>query len=103
MKKSKTQRGFSLIEFKDRYGSKCSIQKSSLAEEDAIWFGIDDPDPKIMACNAIKEGIYTNQTTGWIPYPIPEDVLIHTRMHLSQDDVKKLLPILQKFVKTGEI
>ena len=103
MKKLKTERGFGLIEFKDRYGSKCSIQKSSLATEDAIWFGIDDPDPKIMACNAMKEGIHTTQTTGWIPYPISEDVLINTRMHLTQNDVKKLIPILQNFVETGEI
>jgi hypothetical protein len=103
MKKSKTQRGFSIIEFEDRYGVKCSIQKSSLATEDAIWLGVDDPDPKIMAVDAIKEGIFTKETTGWVPYPIPDSVLVHTRMHLTQENVKELLPILQKFVRTGEI
>lgn len=103
MKKSKTNRGFELIEFKDRYGAKCSIQKSSLATEDAIWFGIDDPEPKIMASVAPQHGIFTKETTGWVEYPIPNDVLLTTRMHLTQKQVKDILPILQKFVKTGEI
>lgn len=34
-----TDRGFERGEFDDRYGEKCSIQKSSLAHEDAIWLG----------------------------------------------------------------
>jgi hypothetical protein len=97
MKKEKTNRGFELIEFADLYDNKCSLQKSSLATEDAIWFGVDDPDPKIMA-SKVQEG-----GTGWVKYPIPDDVLIKTRMHLTQKQVKKLLPHLIKFVETGEI
>jgi len=99
----KTDRGFAIQEFKDRYGAKCSIQKSSLATEDCIWLGIDDPDPKIMASDAPKHGIQTAATTGWISYPIPKDVLLTTRMHLTQAQVEKLLPILTRFVETGEI
>lgn len=97
MKKTKTHRGFVIIEFIDRYNTKCSLQKSSLAFEEAIWFGVDDPDPKIMA-SKVQEG-----GTGWVKYPIPDDVLISTRMHLSQEQVKELLPHLIKFVETGEI
>lgn len=41
MKTTKTQRGFSRIEFEDFYSSKCSIQKSSLADDDCIWIGED--------------------------------------------------------------
>lgn len=103
MELTKTQRGFALVEFTDRYGMKCSLQKSSLATEDAIWFGLDDPAPKIMASDAVKLGLPTTETTGWISYHIPEDVLISTRMHLSQEMVKELLPILQKFADTGEL
>ena len=95
--KTKTQRGFSLIEFSDLYGVKCDIQKSSLATDDAIWFGVENVNPQIMASKVIDGG------TGWIPYSIPEDVLLSTRMHLSRKQVKKLLPILKKFVRTGEI
>lgn len=93
IKKSKTERGFGLYEFTDLYGSKCSIQDSSLATESAIWFGVDDPHPVIMS-SKIGE--------GWIDYPIPPEVLLHTRMHLSQKQVQKLLPILQHFAETGE-
>lgn len=97
MNKTTTNRGFELYEFTDYYGSKCSLQKSSVATEDCIWLGIDDPEPEILASKVMKNG------TGWIKYPIPEDVQIRTRMHLSREEAKQLLPILQSFVETGEI
>ncbi len=103
MRPSKTNRGFDLIEFKDHYLSKCSLQKSSLATEDAIWLGVDDAEPKVMASKAESLGVRTEETCGWVPYPIPVDVLMTTRMHLTRDQVKELLPYLNKFVKTGEI
>lgn len=103
MKKSKTNRGFALAEFTDLYGAKCSIQKSSLATDDAIWLGVDDADPKIMASQAKSFGIETKETTGWVSYPVPDEVLMTTRMHLNRKQVAKLLPVLQKFVDTGEI
>ncbi|MCA3269227.1 MAG: hypothetical protein ACK5XX_05330 [Holosporales bacterium] len=67
----KTERGFDIIEFLDRYGNGCSLQKSSLATEDCIWLGVDTEPP--------------------------------ARMHLTQGQVKALLPYLQRFVDTGEI
>lgn len=73
LKTSKTNRGFSLVEFEDSYGVKCTLQKSSLATADAIWLGVHDAKP------------------------------IGSRMHLTRNQVKKLLPILQRFVETGEI
>lgn len=68
MKTEKTQRGFSIVNFTDLYGAECSLQKSSLATEDAIWLGVDT-----------------------------------ARMHLTQEQVSELLPLLQKFVNTGEL
>lgn len=97
MELKKTNRGFSYIEFSDKYGTKCSIQKSSLATEDAIWFGVDDADPKILA-SEVQEG-----GTGWVKYPIPESVSLTTRMHLTIEQVERLLPILHSFVDTGEV
>jgi hypothetical protein len=44
-----------------------------------------------------------DDTTGWVPYPVPEDVLLSTRMHLTRDEVAELLPILKRFVETGEL
>jgi hypothetical protein len=98
-----TNRGFALGEFKDQYGAKCSIQKSSVATKDCIWLGVDDPDPKIMASQAAEFGVKTSEKTGWVSYPIPDEVLINTRMHLSREDVKRLLPLLQRFAETGEL
>lgn len=91
----KTDRGFKIFEFEDRYGSKCSLQESSLADDPAVWFGVDDANPKIMASKTTQGG------TGWIPFLIPKDVLLTTRMHLTQNQVCELLPALGHFVRTG--
>ena len=95
--KTQTCRGFDLLEFDDLYGEKCNIQKSSLGTDDAIWFGIEDANPQIMASKTPQGG------TGWVKYEISEDVLLSTRMHLNRQQVKELIPILKKFVKTGEL
>ena len=96
-------RGFEYTEFTDSYGAKCSLQKSSLATEDAIWFGVDDANPIIMAFDAKRFGIESTETNGWVTYPVPDEVLLTTRMHLSQEQVKELLPYLEHFAKTGEL
>ena len=103
MEIKRNERGFLTGQFTDRYDKKCSIQKSSLAFEDCIWLGIDDPEPKIMAKDASRLGLLTQEDTGWIDYPLPNEVLVHTRMHLTREQVKDLLPTLTKFVETGEI
>lgn len=92
MKRTKTERGFAYYEFEDFYGAKCSLQKSSIVEPDCIWLGVKNADPKTLIPGK-----------GWTPYPFPDNVLFTTRMHLSQEQVKKLLPILKKFVKKGEV
>jgi hypothetical protein len=38
----KTNRGFAIGRFEDRYGRECSIQESSLADESCLWLGADD-------------------------------------------------------------
>ena len=95
LKKTKTERGFDLIQFNDLDDAKCNIQESSSA--DAIWIGIEDVDPKILASKTPQGG------TGWVKYDIPDDVLFTKRMHLNREQVKKLLPILQEFVDTGKL
>ena len=92
-----TYRGFKLIKFNDLYDKVCNIQESSLATDDAIWIGVQDAEPKIMASKTPQGG------TGWVKYDIPDDVLLSTRMHLNREQVKQIIPILQQFVDTGEI
>ena len=72
-----TQRGFSKIRFHDRYGSRCSLQASSLGTEAAIWFGVDKP--------------------------FDEENEYKTRMHLTKDMVQALLPMLIRFAEQGEL
>ena len=91
MEFTNTQRGFSIAEFTDLYGNKCSLQKSSNAEVDAIWFGVGDPEINIMMGGQ------------WKTVELPEGAIVHSRMHLSQKQVKELLPALQKFAETGEL
>lgn len=92
-----TNRGFAYAEFTDFYGKECSIQKSSLAGEDAIWFGINDADPQILASRTPQGG------TGWVKYPLPHGIHLTTRMHLTREQVAELLPILQHFADTGDL
>lgn len=87
-----TPRGFGRIEFTDRYGVECSLQKSSLATEDAIWLGCNEANPQTLIPGE-----------GWKPVPMPEEYIANTRMHLTRKQVSELLPHLQKFVETGEI
>jgi len=76
MNNRKTERGFDISEFTDRYGQKCSLQKSSLAFEDCVWLGV----------SVDMKGEKVNN-----------------RMHLTQDMVKDLLPVLEVFANTGEL
>jgi len=85
-----TSRGFAKTEFIDRYGEVCSIQESSLATERAIWFGVNEVVPQVCV-----------RGEGWKKVPIPHDALISGRMHLTQQMVKDLLPMLQVFAETG--
>lgn len=103
MKKQKTSRGFAFYEFIESNGKVCSVQKSSAAEKDLIWLGCDKIDIQ-----------------GFVPYGLPEAwrsiteeqindkfgtkyISVNNRMHLSRETVAELLPILQKFVDTGNI
>lgn len=111
---SKTSRGFTTVKFKDHYGMKCSLQESSRAVFENpdgtventlgfVWLGIDNPEPKVMWKNASKVGVETEATAGWVPYPVPDDVLIPTRMHLNEAQVRGLVARLNHWLETGHI
>ena len=94
-----TQRGFGKILFDDLYGAMCSLQQSSLGSEAAIWLGLEDASPQLMAADAKKLGLPTfGADNGWVPYLIPKEVLLSTRMHLNVDGAKTLIGLLQEFV-----
>ena len=71
MRIKKTNRGFELIEFRDRNGQQCSLQQSSVADYEqpgssAIWFGVGDE-----------------------------------RMHIDLKQLKMLIPHLQAWINGG--
>jgi hypothetical protein len=42
------------------------------------------------------------EVSGWMPYPIPKEVLIGTRMHLNREQVASLIHDLSQWLKTGK-
>ena len=82
---------FGTIRFRDRYEVMCHLQDSSMISEKAIWFGVENANPRIL----------DTSSEGWVDYEIPKEVLLDTRMLLTQEQVKELLPILTKFSETG--
>jgi hypothetical protein len=98
-----TKKGFEITEFEDTCGVKCSLQMSSSAMEDKVWFGVNDVDAKVMVCKAREHGLDTEAENGWMKYPIPKDVLLSTRMLLNREQVEELLPYLKRFVETGDL
>lgn len=105
-KVERTQRGFKYIKFQDRYDVPCSLQASSLGEYEepgisAVWLGVDDAQPKVMASQAHLARVETSETTGWVTYPIPECVLLTTRMHLDRKQVEALVGHLQQWLVDG--
>lgn len=73
--KTKSEKGFDMYDFMDTSDQECSLQKSSDAITPKIWLGVD----------------YSPHTQK------------QARMHLDQLQAKALIPILQRFVDTGEI
>jgi len=70
------EKGLSKISFEDDYKQQCSLQKSNAALVNKVWFGVEkDINGKI----------------------------VNGRMHLTQEQVRDLLPYLQKFADTGEL
>lgn len=89
-------RGFKVIEFKDIYENELSIQESP-NDKNSLLLNINDNNPSIMKSDPI------DNTEEWIDYSIPEDTYVNIRIHLSKEQIKELIPILQRFVDTGEL
>jgi hypothetical protein len=99
MKITKTKRGFKKGEFLDFNGVKCSIQMSSIATDDCIWFGAKEI--------GLQEFVAFRKPSAWKDVELKESeghhYIANNRMHLSRKQVKKLIPILQKFVDTRSL
>lgn len=95
-----------MVEFKDYNGNPCSLQASSLAlyqqpGTSAVWIGIDGVIAQALHGDARRLGVKTDATCGWVPYPIPEEVQVTTRMHLDVKQIKALITHLQAWLENG--
>ncbi len=97
----KSQRGFRFIKFEDANGNPCSLQESSAArDEGLVWFGNDTK-------NTINVMNHLGQR-GWSKVNLDSiyghgNVVIDDRMHLTQSQVKDMLPYLIYFAEHGEL
>ena len=100
MKEGKTGRGFHLLEFQDRNGVECSLQKSSIATEDCIWLGASDIGLQEFVANRPDGPAWRDIE---LENTIKHHYVANNRMHLTREQVKELLPHLERFVETGEL
>ena len=94
MEVKKTQRGYNIVNFTDSQRLECKLQKSSIADENRIWFGIKNP----------RLTIYQDEKKGkYMTVKMPDNWDVDSYMHLNQEQVKEILPALIKFANTGEL
>jgi len=102
-KNAKNRKRFEVVNFKDHYGTKCSLQASSLAicekpGTSAVWLGVDDAEPKCLHGDAAGLGVKTDATCGWVDVPMSDKIHLTTRMHLNREQVEALIPMLQSWL-----
>lgn len=107
-----TKRGFVKLLFSDYYNKMCSLQMSSISNDECVWLGIEDAEPRILTTDAIRLGVIKDEDAprnpsgdpcGWIKYPVPQEVSFTTRMHLTREQAKQLGLQLLKFAFCGTI
>lgn len=105
MRIRKTKRGFGRIEFKDYEGIECSLQQSSLATTNAIWLGMNKPEIKEFypIPRETEESWFDVEDLSPLKHRPQNEIITYSRMHLTQKQVKRLLPHLIAFAETGSI
>lgn len=107
----KNARGFPIVRFVDSYGVTYNVTASSVIGDyedayqrpgtSAVWLGVDNVEAIVMAHEAAKYGVQTKETTGWVPYPIPDGVMLKSSLHLNREQVAALVTRLQQWLADG--
>ena len=90
-----TDRGFEKVEFTDSDGVKANITCSSVT---GLRIGLDKVEPIILASHAAELGVSTQETDGWVSYPVPDSVFLNACMHLNREQVQGLVSRLQHWL-----
>ena len=100
MKMEHTRRGFTFTKFIDSGNNECSLQESSCATENRIWLG----------CTKINLKYFNANQGGWVDITEPDTVntveehyYANNHMHLNQEQVRNLLPLLTHFAEHGTL
>lgn len=95
VKRDTTSRGFGIFCFTDGSGTQCNIQESSACrDEGLIWLGAAQLNVQVMKDNGWE-------TLNIEKLPDVTSVCGNERMHLTQSNVKELLPLLTYFAEHG--
>ena len=98
MELEKTPRGFPILKFQDGNGEECTLQESSAMHGEVwCWLGCSEIGLKRFTPGPGWEDIELDQHVNGVSH------VANNRMHLSQSQVRELLPYLQRFAETGEI
>lgn len=84
---------YKYFQFKDANDRHCSLEESTI--EKRIIFGLEKPEIQIYLEDA------DTKKKGYAPYPIPDCVDVFSRMYLTQNQVKELIPYLMYFAEYG--
>lgn len=94
MKRTKTKRGFTIIKFKDDAGIDCSIQESSTT---GIWIGAYELGLNVgYPWRKISDDEIRSKFNA-------SEFVANNRIRLTEKQLKKLIPVLQKFIEKGEL
>lgn len=99
-------KGRELVRFKDALNVPCVVQSVTLAYSEnglGIAIGAEKAKPKLQARDAKALGIKTVQKTGFVAFPVPDEVSFDTRAVLSFDQVRELIRHLEAFVGVGRL
>lgn len=111
LKMTPTCRGFLRGEFTDANGQSCSLQRSSAfggKDGELIWLGVNNVKGNFSVLGHDDLARLRNGGWGWqekcLSTMFPNsDINVPDRMHLTQEQVKMLLPALKYFARTGEL
>jgi len=103
--------GFPTVSFSDRDGSIGQIRMSSVIGNyadsidrpgtSALLLGIPQPNAVVRAKHAAAVGVETEKEEGWVEYPLPEEVLVDSYLHLDREQVCGLIARLQHWLDNG--
>jgi hypothetical protein len=103
-KVAKSSRGLELVRFKDALGVPCVVQSVTLAYSEnglGIAIGAEKAKPKLQARDARALGIKTVQKTGFVAFPVPDEVSFDTRAVLTRRQAELLVLHLNAWLYGG--